>query len=132
VLTGKPRSMLKARIVVILLGLFSLTGAGTYMFLGTHGQEGCMIWTGDRYRQVSCNQKQGDAMVIALDTSKLVHFKKITRPDTITAKSLGWVWYSKIDNNVGFFTAGGYHPVHVERHLKPLTQYMINKHILPQ
>jgi len=114
---------------IILVGLTALVIAGVYLFWGHSGQEGCMIWMGDRYKQVSCNQKQGDAMVIALDTSKLVHFKKITKQDTITARSVGRVWYSKIDNEVEFFTADGYHPVHVERHLKPLTLYMINKYI---
>jgi hypothetical protein len=85
---------------------------------------------GDSEPQASCNQKQGDAMVLALDTAKLAKFRKITRPDTITARALGRVWYCKINNKVQFFTADGYHPVHVERHLKPLTLYMINKHIV--
>jgi hypothetical protein len=114
---------------IILVGLVALIVAGVYLFWGHGAPEGCMIWAADRYKQVSCNQKQGEAMIIALDTSKLVHFKKITRQDTITAQALGRVWYSKINNNVEFFTADGYHPVHVERHLKPLTLYMINKYI---
>ncbi|HZY36209.1 MAG TPA: hypothetical protein VFE53_06145 [Mucilaginibacter sp.] len=115
---------------MILVGLVALIIAAVYLFWGHGGPEGCMLWAGDRYKQVSCNQKPGDAMVIALDTSKLYHFKKITRQDTITVRSLGRIWYSKINNNVEFFTADGYHPVHVERHLKPLTLYMINKYIV--
>jgi len=127
-LTEKSRSIQRAWTAAILLCL--LVGAGTYLFWGTHGPEGCMVWTGNHYQRVSCSEKPADVMVIALDTSKLVHFKKITRQDTITARSVGRVWYSKIDNNVEFFTADGYHPVHVERHLKPLTLYMINKYIV--
>ena len=114
---------------IILVGLVALLGAGSYLLWGHNGQEGCMVWAEDRYKTVPCNQKQGDAMVLALDTMKVAHFKKITRTDTITARSLGRVWYSKIDNVVEFFTADGFHPVHVERHLKPLTLYMINKYI---
>jgi len=129
VLTGKPRSMSKARIVVILLGLFFLAGGGTYIFWRINEPGGCMVWTGDHYQPVSCGQKSGEVLVLALDTTRVAHFKKITRPDTITERSVGRVWYSKIDNNVEFFTADGYHPVHVERHLKPLTLYMINKYI---
>jgi hypothetical protein len=126
----KERSLAGGWKAFILMALVALLGYGSYLFWGHSDKEGCMVWVGDRYKQVSCNQKQGDAMVMALDTSKLVHFKKITRQDTITARAVGRVWYSKIDNNVEFFTADGYHPVHVERHLKPLSLYMLNKYII--
>jgi len=48
-----------------------------------------------------------------LDSKKLVHFKKITRKNTITLRSIGKVWYSKIKNKVELFTDTGYNPVHL-------------------
>jgi hypothetical protein len=90
-----------------------------------------MYWAGDHYEQVSCNQKLGDTMVIALDTFKLRHFKKITRPDTITGYSLGRVWYIKMDGRVEFYTADGHHPIQQQRRLKPLSDYIIFKYIRP-
>jgi len=49
--------------------------------------------------------------------------------DTLTKNSLGKVWYSKIDGKVEFFTSAGFHPVHIDRRLKPLTDYMIKKYV---
>jgi hypothetical protein len=50
------------------------------------------------------------------------------RPDTLTQRALGHVWYSKIDGLVEFYTAGGIHPVHRERRLRPLTAYILQKY----
>lgn len=88
----------------------------------------CMYWTGYCYEAVSCNQQISNALIIPADTLKLHYFKKINRPDTISTKSLGHIWYSKINNEVGFFTAEGHHPVQLEYQLKPLTKYMIEKY----
>lgn len=54
---------------------------------------GCMYWAEDHYQPAPCNQPIENTLVVALDTLKLTHFKRITRPDTITTKSLGKVWY---------------------------------------
>lgn len=116
--------------VAVLIAVTLLLGAVGFLYWGHNEPEECMIWTVDRYRPVSCSQKSGNMLIMALDTVKVAHFKKIMRPDTITANSLGRVWYSKIDNEVEFFTSDGYHPIHTERRLKPLTLYMLNKYIV--
>jgi hypothetical protein len=94
-----------------------------------NGPEQCMCWTGDHYQQVSCGKQLNDRAVYALDTFKLDHFKKITKPDTISPKAIGHTWYSKIDNVVEFFTSDGFHPVHVDRKLKPLTEHIRTRYI---
>lgn len=90
---------------------------------------GCMYWTGDHYQPIPCTQKMSNTLVIALDSILIKKFRKITQPDTITYNAKGAVWYSKINNNVEFFTADGVHPIVTDRHLKPITNYMIDKYI---
>ncbi|WP_143305142.1 hypothetical protein [Chitinophaga vietnamensis] len=131
----KPSSILKIALWIISPPLTVLIGAywlspGKY----PRGKGDCMYWAYDHYEQVSCDQKPGDAPVIALDTFKLNHFRKITRPDTITGYSIGSVWYVKVDRvdrAIEFYTADGYHPIQQEKQLKPLTEYIIIKYIRP-
>lgn len=116
--------------VVILL----LTTGGIYLikykFVGAtySGEEKCMYWAEDHYQPIACTQKVEDALVIALDTVRLVQFKKITRPDTISIKSVGKVYYFKHNGRLEFFTSGGFHPVYLDRKLKPLTAYMLGNY----
>jgi hypothetical protein len=123
----------KGRNILVLLLILAITGGGIYIWKITErpvitGQEKCMFWTGDHYQLVSCNKKMDGAMVYALDSLKTKRFKKITRADTLTNNSLGHVWYSKIDGTVEFYTADGFHPVHTERRLKPMTELILNKY----
>lgn len=97
---------------------------------GTHLSGGCMYWNEDHYEAIDCNKKIPNFRVIALDTAKLKNFKKITTPDTITYLARGWVWYSKINGKIEFYTSGGEHPVSLDHRLKPITNYMIDKYIL--
>jgi hypothetical protein len=129
---GKPKFQNRmARNAVVSLILLSLAGSGTYL-IWNHGKRAngyaardstaqCMYWKGDVYQPIPCNQKSGDAPVIALDTNKLTHFKRITLPDTLTANSDRKVWYLKLNNHVVFYTGPGFDPVHPERRLKPMT-----------
>lgn len=91
--------------------------------------EGCMCWVGDRYEQVSCNKNHGDTLVVALDTFKLKHLRKINSPDTITQNAIGSVWYIKVNGNIEYFTCDGYYPPDPKRKLKPITGYIIEKYI---
>lgn len=125
----------KKRIAILAIVLISSLSVGGY-WLGNKnsakpaltGKEGCMYWTGDHYEQIPCNQKMDGVMVIALDSEKLTHFRKITNTDTITSKSKGRVWYTKIDNVVEFFTSDGYHPIQYERRLRPVTDRIIERY----
>jgi hypothetical protein len=124
--------------VVIAGVLLAATGAGGYWWRDTTrstdiipGNGGCMYWSDDHYQQIPCSRKMANTLVVALDTVRLKNFKKITRPDTITHRSKGCVWYSKIDTKLEFFTADGEHPVVIGRRLKPISDYIINKYIHP-
>lgn len=89
----------------------------------------CMYWDGVNYIPVSCDQQLPNIQIIALDTFKLHHFKKITKPDTLTENCIHKMWYSKIDREIEFFTTGGMHPEHSEKALKPISKYIFNKYV---
>lgn len=137
---GGPFKIREVLIAVVLLGLAGIfiyragkdNGAARSLGRALPGQEACMYWAGDRYQRVSCSQKMEDVLVIALDTAKLRHFRKITRPDTITSNIKDRVWYVKINGAIEFYTSGGYHPLDRHLRLKPLTDYIIRKYIHPQ
>lgn len=125
----EPARGLSRRTVITAFIVLALSGAGFYWALVTiPSRQQCMCWTGDHYRRVSCKQQQGEKPVYALDSLKLEKFKKITTPDTLTANAVGRVWYSKIDGKIEYFTADGFHPVHTEKRLHPLTVYILNKY----
>ncbi|PRD45005.1 hypothetical protein [Sphingobacterium haloxyli] len=88
----------------------------------------CMCWNGERYVEVDCQDKGQPYQVIGLDKNKLVHFQKITRPDTLNHENARQVWYSKINNEVEFFTYPGHHPVEYGRSLKAATEYIIDRY----
>ncbi|MEH6306269.1 hypothetical protein RYH73_11485 [Olivibacter sp. CPCC 100613] len=106
----------------------SVTAIGIYFAL--HRNPGCMFWSGDHYQPVSCKEKIQDVTIIALDESKVDRFRKITRPDTLTERALGKVWYVKMTiDSLEFYTAGGFHPIYTSKKLKPLTDYILERHI---
>ncbi len=86
--------------------------------------EDCMCWNGKEYIQVDCQDKTQRHQVIGLDKEKLEGFKKITNTDTLTEEDIDHIWYSKIDNEVEFFTAPGRHPTQPHKSLKAVTKYI--------
>jgi len=90
----------------------------------------CMCWNGEKYVEVNCKDKQHANPVIALDPEKLNYFQKIMRPDTLSYKDIGRIWYSRINHEVEFFTGAGHHPVHSSRSLKALTATIIQNRVL--
>lgn len=99
-------------------------------FFGIGANENqCMYWATDHYMSLPCDHKVPNVNIIALDLSNLNHFKKITRPDTLTLSDINKVWYSKVEKVVEFYTAPGNHPEHPEKQLKPLSKYMFIKYV---
>lgn len=86
--------------------------------------EDCMCWNGKEYIQVDCQDKTQRYQVIGLDKEKLEGFKKITKLDTLKEEDIDHIWYSKIDNEVEFFTAPGRHPTQPHKALKAVTKYI--------
>jgi hypothetical protein len=93
------------------------------------GQQSCMFWADDHYQPTACNAKIENIQVVALDSEKVIHFRKITRQDTITLNALGHVWYVKYKGNIEFYSADGFHPIDPNLRLKHLTPYIIRKYI---
>ena len=109
-------------LVLLLLGLT------LFLLMKMPPKKQCMYWSGDRYEAVDCNRQLFGAQPIALDTFKLNHFKRITQPDTMTAYSIGKVWYAKIGAVPECFTTDGNHPVHPGKELKKLTLAILREY----
>lgn len=138
IISRRPTPNFRIRGVIIGTIVLVAIGFGVYWprsnqstSLALTRQGACMYWAGDHYQPIPCTQKLGDTLVIALDSEKLNHFKKITQPDTITARSKGMVWYIKINGNIEYYTSDGYHPTYLDLRLHPITEYMIRKYIHP-
>ena len=112
----------------ILVILLSGMGFVAWRVLNESGK--CMYWAGDHYQVTSCDVQIGDTTVYGFDLQRFDHFKRILKPDTISEKSLGRVWYIKMDGNMEYYTGPGLHPVYTERKLKPITAYIIDKYCL--
>ena len=124
-----PKSNFRILTVVVLSLCVISVGVCVYLLSRPGSPQGCMYWADDHYEPVSCNQKVMDKLVLALDSVKLHHFKRITEPDTITCKSKGSVWYVKINDRIEFYTSDGFHPVQLEKRLRPVTDYIIYKYV---
>lgn len=139
---AKPKRHFKAVAIPVAMAVLALGGIFLYPYIkdqeppavmgaAFNNREACMYWTGDHYRQISCSQKVYGVQVVALDTEKLLHFKKITRPDTITEADINRMAYIRLNGTIEFYTRTGNHPVCPERSLRPLTEHIYEKHILP-
>jgi hypothetical protein len=114
------------------LPLLVLVGVGMLMWwlYGVlRGAGSCMVWAGEHYRPVGCELRFGDTPVIPLDSDKLVHFKKITRQDTISEDALGHVWYAKYNGVYECYTSPGNHPIDSSLRLRLLTDFVLINHI---
>lgn len=134
-----PKTRKRYRVMVAIgLALLSLGIAGWWyqdhslgksnIFISS-GPQFCMFWAGDHYQGINCNQKLGDTLVIAMDSVRLIGFRKVMQMDTVTEQSIGHLWYAKIDGNLELYTADGNHPLKPNQRLRPLTLYMYNKYI---
>lgn len=126
----------KAELVIISKKYYKTLGAflcvllvliAFYIYSSKNQQ--CMYWTGDHYESIACDQK-ASAAVVALDTFRVSYLKKIGKRDTITASSIGKVYYSKVKiDSVDFYTSGGDHPTNSTKRLLPMTQYILDKYV---
>ena len=92
--------------------------------------EQCMYWTGQHYEPISCNYKDATKLKLPLKKEQLANQQKITLPDTLTAQSIGKVWYNRISVNKNeFYTDSGTNPIDTTKRLKPLTQYILHKYV---
>jgi len=87
-----------------------------------------MYWNGQRFAATDSGSLGPKFNVVPMNKELFKYQQKITRPDTITKKSLDKVWYSKYKNVVEFFTADGKNPEN-GKELKGLSEHMIEEHI---
>lgn len=92
------------------------------------GSQKCMFWNGDQYEPIACDRKPADTTVtvIGLDPKRMVQFRRITRPDTLTAYSIGRVWYIRTGNGLEYYTAPGEYPPDNKRRVLPLTAHILD------
>lgn len=130
------QSKLNVSVVVICMVLL-FTGTGAFLlwdyFKNTirmpSSDEKCMYWTGDHYEPIKCDEKIINVPILPLNIKKLTLFKKINSFDTLTKNAIGKVWYSSIGGQHEFFTDSGMHPVDTVKRLRPLTSYILTKHV---
>lgn len=126
---GENDSKKNKKWLTVGIALFSvILLSGTYLLYNKG--ENCMYWTGDHYEKVDCDADINNKMLF--NEEKWKNLRKITRPDTITAWSIGKIYYLKNNGALEYYTAGGHHPVWVTRNLRVLSPYMFNKYVLAQ
>ena len=135
------RGIIKPKNWTVGAGLLLLTASGTYLGL-FHNRAGsasnsinqCMVWQEDHYELTDCNHPVPGKLVVAADPERIKNFRKIgdAYVDTITARSIGQLWYLKKDNKLEYFTCRGTHPIFTDKALKPLSLYMYSKYIHPE
>jgi len=128
----------KKAITIILIGTACV--GGLYVWQQERGKQmalenvntGCMYWSNDHYEAMPCNEEQKDRLKLPMDPEKMKNFKRILKEDTITERSIGKVYYIKIDGKIEYYTTGGNHPVYVTRPLKPLSTHMFVTYLRKQ
>ncbi|MWB96858.1 hypothetical protein GON26_21060 [Flavobacterium sp. GA093] len=118
----------------IAAGIF-LIGAITF-FMFFNNNDNCMVWKDDHYEAVSCDAITETQSFVATPVLKreddlVNNFQKIKVCDTTNFFKLGkpCIWYGKsFKGEYEFFSAPGLHP-ETRKTLRPITSYMIRKHI---
>ncbi len=132
--TKKKGSISRLKKSLLALLLLLLISSTIYLSLKKNNQSGnrqCMYWSNDRYEPIDCSQKKEQVLLLALDTVKTKYFRRVTRPDTITYAAIGYLWYAKMSNDsIEFYTLPGVHPLDLQKKLRPITAYIIDKYVL--
>lgn len=87
-----------------------------------------MYWDGEQYIGTDSIYISPGINIVAMNSHKLKHFRRIMRKDTLTdVNALGKVWYSKYNNEVEFFTDDGVDPDN-GKELRKATSLIIYKY----
>jgi len=113
--------------IALLLGIMAMLPIGFITYNKFKGYD-CAYWNGEKYIAVDCGERNIEQEIIHVKAKSLLSLRKITRPDTLTDKDAKKIWYSKVNNNVEFFTEPGHHPLYRDRFLKAATIYIIEKY----
>lgn len=133
--SGEKRKQVN-RLVLLLLGIASIT-VMLFVFKNILFEEGgCMVWKGDHYETVACdiqdNAFAGNS-VVPLNKDLLMYQKKLTVSDTTTffnADGTPCVWYGKTPGkDIEYFSYPGRHP-ETKKELTKISHYMVSKYIM--
>lgn len=136
----KILNKLRSRKAVIVAILIACSGAIIILLANRNeiayalGTQKWMYWAGDRYQLVSDSHKTPNISVIAFDQEIMDNFRRITRTDTISERSINVVYCSKKNNEYEYFTSNGRgrHPIDPFRNLKPLSRYIWERYLKPK
>ncbi|WP_300100633.1 hypothetical protein [Flavobacterium sp.] len=124
----------KLAFAVIPLFVFGAAGYGVKNIF--FRDKNCMVWVKNHYEAVEYDKVKDTAEVCPFNQGLLDNFKKISVCDTTTFFKNGaidnpLVWYGKSPNKkeYEYFNQPGLHP-ETGKTLKPITKYIIEKHIL--
>lgn len=113
----------------ILIALVLIGIIGIWQYEKRIAVYGCMVWHDDRYQPVGCGDNSSGTKPSPINHQLMDHFKRITRPDTLTLSSIGKVWYAKYNGRVEFYTAPGPHPLDSNRRLLPVSDHILKKYV---
>ncbi|OUL61106.1 hypothetical protein [Flavobacterium sp. AJR] len=133
--SNEPIPPIKKPYLILLTSIFILSGS--FAIWSFNEDENCMVWNKDHYEEVPCDNVSNtmtllSPIVMKKEEGLISNFKKIEACDTTSFFKMGkpCIWYGKsFDGNYEYFTAPGLHP-ETGKTLRPITQYMIDKHIL--
>ncbi|MGZ4159648.1 MAG: hypothetical protein ACXVNF_02460, partial [Neobacillus sp.] len=113
-------------IVIIILASYVFVEHRSHQLTG---HEGCMVWVDDRYQPIDCSEKSLHPPVYHINHQLVDNFKKIMKPDTLTPRSIGKVWYAKFNGRVEFFTSAGPYPLDTNRRVLPMSEHILEKYV---
>ncbi|MEA9415885.1 hypothetical protein [Flavobacterium sp. PL02] len=129
------KNIIEKPYLILLTCIFILSGS--FAIWSFNEEENCMVWNKDHYEEVPCDNVSNtmtllSPIVMKKEEGLISNFKKIEACDTTSFFKMGkpCIWYGKsFDGTYEYFTAPGLHP-ETGKTLRPITQYMIDKHIL--
>jgi len=126
----KLRSNQKTQFAFVFLTIATFISGLIFIYPINFGEQ-CMYWNGSNYETTGCDVNIENKAIIALNKYKLTHLKRVTKPDTLSQKDIGKVWYTKIKlDSAEFYTDSGEYPLDTRKRLLPITPYILNKYIL--
>lgn len=129
------KNIIEKPYLILLTSIFILSGS--FAIWSFNEEENCMVWNKDHYEEIPCDNVSNtmtllSPIVMKKEEGLISNFKKIKACDTTSFFKMGkpCIWYGKsFDGTYEYFTAPGLHP-ETGKTLRPITQYMIEKHIL--
>lgn len=126
---GKAKKKSKRLVIILLLLIIGAGGSYAVWKQWNSANMVCVYWLDDHYEQVPCNEDPKGRMIITMNAEKVKHFKRITRLDTVTAWSVGRVYYIMDSKTIKLYTEAGKYPEDLKRSLRVLSQYMYETYL---